>query len=54
MVDDLAHSYVLSYVPKNDKRDGTWRKVTVDVPGQKYRVRSRQGYLARAAVAATP
>jgi Ca-activated chloride channel homolog len=48
-VDDLAHSYVLSYVPKNTARDGGWRKVTVDVPGQTYRIRSRQGYLARAA-----
>ena len=48
VVDDLAHSYVLSYVPKNTTRDGRWRKVTVDVPGQKYRIRSRQGYLARA------
>lgn len=52
VVDDLAHSYVLSYVPKNTVRDGGWRKVTVDVPGQKYRIRSRQGYLARAADAA--
>src|SRR5262249_19179982 len=54
VVEDLAHSYVLSYVPSNDKRDGTWRKVSVDVPGRRYRIRSRQGYLARSASSLTP
>lgn len=54
VVEDLAHSYVLSYEPKNDRRDGTWRKVTVDVPGQKYRIRSRQGYLARTPAPTSP
>jgi Ca-activated chloride channel family protein len=54
VVDDLSHSYVLSYVPKNDKRDGAWRKVRVETPGQNYRIRSRQGYLARPPQSLTP
>jgi Ca-activated chloride channel family protein len=48
VVDDLSHSYVLSYMPKNATRDGGWRKVSVETPGRNYRIRSRQGYLARA------
>jgi Ca-activated chloride channel family protein len=49
VVEELAHQYVLSYVPKNDKRDNTWRAITVETPGQEYHVRARQGYLARPA-----
>jgi VWFA-related protein len=41
-----AHSrYLITYTPANQKKDGTWRQVTVDVPGG-YRVRTRAGYLA--------
>jgi VWFA-related protein len=49
VVDDLSHSYVLSYIPTNAVRDGGWRKVSVEAPGRNYRIRSRQGYLARVA-----
>ena len=34
VVDELSHQYVLSYAPTNDKLDGTWRALTVEVPGQ--------------------
>lgn len=47
VVNELSHQYVLSYVPTNNKRDNTWRAITVDTPGKDYRVRARQGYLAR-------
>jgi VWFA-related protein len=47
VVNELSHQYVLSYVPINSKRDNTWRTITVDTPGKDYRVRARQGYLAR-------
>ena len=45
-VDELSHQYVLSYSPTNATRDGTWRAVTVEVPGRDVRLRARQGYRA--------
>jgi Ca-activated chloride channel family protein len=49
VVDELSHQYVLSYSPTNDKRDGTWRALTVEVPGRAVRLRARQGYRATGA-----
>ena len=49
VVDELSHQYVLSYAPTNDKRDGTWRTLTVEVPGRNLRIRARQGYRAKPA-----
>jgi Ca-activated chloride channel family protein len=49
VVDELSHQYVLSYSPTNDKRDGTWRALTVEVPGRDVRLRARQGYRATGA-----
>jgi Ca-activated chloride channel homolog len=49
VVDELSHQYVLSYAPTNDKRDGTWRALTVEVPGRDVRIRARQGYRAMGA-----
>jgi Ca-activated chloride channel homolog len=46
VVNDLAHQYVLSYAPSNDARDGSWRRIEVEVPGRNYRLRARQGYRA--------
>jgi VWFA-related protein len=41
-----AHSrYLITYTPSNQTRDGSWRDVTVEVPGA-YRVRTRAGYFA--------
>jgi VWFA-related protein len=41
-----AHSrYLITYTPANQKKDGTWREVTVDVPDG-YKVRTRAGYKA--------
>ena len=48
---DLRSQYVLSYAPSNDKKDGTYRKILVDVSqkeNRKYIVRTRQGYTAKA------
>lgn len=49
VVAELSHQYVLSYAPTNDKRDGTWRALTVEIPGRDVRIRARQGYRARPA-----
>jgi VWFA-related protein len=41
-----AHSrYLITYTPSDQKKDGTWRQVLVDVP-EGYRVRTRAGYFA--------
>ncbi len=41
-----AHSrYLITYTPANQKKDGAWRAITVDVP-EGYRVRTRAGYFA--------
>jgi Ca-activated chloride channel family protein len=49
VVAELSHQYVLSYAPTNDRRDGSWRALSVEVPGRDVRLRARQGYRARAA-----
>jgi Ca-activated chloride channel family protein len=44
---DLRTVYAIGYYPTNDKRDGTFRKVSVKIPGDsKYSVRTRTGYYA--------
>jgi Ca-activated chloride channel homolog len=41
-----AHSrYLITYTPANQKRDGSWRQVSVEVPGG-LKVRTRNGYFA--------
>jgi Ca-activated chloride channel homolog len=46
IVEELSNQYLLSYASSNDKRDGTWRKITVDLTDKRYKVRHRQGYRA--------
>jgi VWFA-related protein len=46
IVEELSNQYLLSYASSNDKRDGTWRKITVDLTDKRYQVRHRQGYRA--------
>lgn len=43
---DLQHQYLLGFQSTNTKLDGTWRQLTVEVPGERYRIRAREGYLA--------
>ena len=46
IVEELSNQYLLSYASSNDAHDGTWRKIHVELPVQKYQVRHRQGYRA--------
>jgi len=48
VADDLGTKYTLGYYPSNDKRDGTFRKIRVDVKGLPpgTQVRAREGYTA--------
>jgi VWFA-related protein len=44
---DLRTLYTLEYDPSNDKRDGKWRTIKIEVAGTDLIARSRQGYFAR-------
>ena len=47
ILDDTETYYVLAYEPANTKRDGSFRKIDVRLPGLRdIRVRTRSGYLA--------
>jgi Ca-activated chloride channel family protein len=49
VADELANQYVLGYVSKNRKHDGTWRKITVRMARPGTAARTRSGYFAPAA-----
>ena len=38
--------YLLYYTPKNYKPDGTFKKIEVKIPGKKYKITHRAGYVA--------
>jgi Ca-activated chloride channel family protein len=44
LVEELKHQYLLGYESTNTKRDGSWRKLEVELPNTNHRVRARQGY----------
>lgn len=48
VADELGSKYTLGYYPSNEKRDGTYRKIRVEVRGQPAgtQVRARDGYTA--------
>ena len=54
VVKDSSSYYVLGYYPKNDRRDGRFRKIEVKVKRPGLEVRSRRGYTAPRGKAPTP
>lgn len=46
IVDELRNQYTLAYYSTNHKRDGRWRKLTVDVSRPGLTTRTRKGYWA--------
>jgi VWFA-related protein len=47
ITDELRYQYVLGYYPTNDKRDGTFRKIQVELPSHPdVKVLARKGYYA--------
>ncbi|MEK6333346.1 MAG: VWA domain-containing protein [Acidobacteriota bacterium] len=47
VIEDLGKVYSLGYRPTNEKRDGTWRAVKIQIPGQPNLIpRARPGYYA--------
>lgn len=43
---ELRQQYTLGYYPNNKKRDGTYRRIQVEVKNRDFTVRSREGYFA--------
>jgi Ca-activated chloride channel family protein len=43
---EVTLRYILTYVPRNQTVDGTWRKIAVNVADPTLRVRARPGYFA--------
>jgi VWFA-related protein len=41
---DVQHRYRLTYTPTNQRKDGTWRVITLSVADESYKVRARPGY----------
>jgi Ca-activated chloride channel family protein len=46
IVEELSNQYLLSYGSSNDARDGSWRRIVVELTEGKHQVRHRQGYRA--------
>ena len=46
IADELASQFLLGYVSKNNKRDGAWRRVVVQVSRPEVQARAKQGYYA--------
>jgi Ca-activated chloride channel homolog len=44
IVEELSNQYLLGYPPLRADRDGSWRRIRVELTGAKGNVRSRQGY----------
>jgi VWFA-related protein len=44
ILEELSNQYLLGFVPRDATRDGTWRPLTVEIPGRNYRIRAKQGY----------
>src|SRR5437899_11170020 len=50
---ELRSQYTIAYRPSNNKADGTFRKIRIDVADKRYKARSRNGYYAPRATASS-
>ncbi|HZS05604.1 MAG TPA: VWA domain-containing protein [Blastocatellia bacterium] len=46
IAEELRHQYTLTYYSNNEKRDGSYRLISVNVPDRRLVVRTRKGYRA--------
>jgi VWFA-related protein len=44
--EDVQQRYLMTYTPTNQRRDGTWRTITIRMASPDLRVRAREGYTA--------
>lgn len=49
VADELKRQYTLGYYPTNTRKDGSFRKIKVEVSNKSLRVRAKRGYYARSA-----
>ena len=47
VAEDARNRYLITYTPSNQKKDGTWRAITVEVP-EGHKIVAREGYRAPA------
>jgi VWFA-related protein len=47
ILEELSNQYLLGFAPTDEKRDGSWHPLTVEIPGKDYLIRARQGYRAK-------
>lgn len=48
IIEELSNQYLLAYPPLNTKRDGSWRRIKVELNDNRHKIRARQGYRAAA------
>jgi hypothetical protein len=48
IADELSSQYTVGYTSRNNKRDGSWRRVVVRVNRANLTARTKQGYFAPA------
>jgi VWFA-related protein len=46
LADDVQNRYLLTYTPTNQRQDGKWREISVQVAESGYRIDARPGYFA--------
>jgi Ca-activated chloride channel homolog len=44
ILEELSNQYLLGFISTDPSHDGSWRPLTVELPGKPYRVSVRQGY----------
>ena len=44
IIEELANQYLIGYESTSQTRDTAWHEIKVELPGQRYSVRARQGY----------
>ncbi|HEX3085942.1 MAG TPA: hypothetical protein VHP99_15525, partial [Pyrinomonadaceae bacterium] len=48
VIEDLSKVYSIGYRSTNEKRDGSWRGVNIEIPGHRdLKTRARPGYYAK-------
>jgi Ca-activated chloride channel family protein len=46
IADELSSQYVVGYTPKNQRHDGSWRRIVTRVDRPNLSTRTKQGYFA--------
>jgi VWFA-related protein len=44
IIDELSNQYLIGYVRPDSVKDSRWRRIRVEVPGRRLKIRTKQGY----------